>query len=150
MSSWKQYIIVNKGVGMSPGKLAAQVSHASMAFLTNKMRQNACVVETGLDFQPVEMAHYEFMLPLDMHEGWIEGIFTKVILEAKNEARMVRLVEDLVAAGMVEGKDFFRVIDSGLTEFDGVKTWTCIGLRPIDTDVETEVAQRLRKLQLLH
>lgn len=36
----KQLIIARKDLNMSPGKLAAQVSHASMAFLTNKIKQN--------------------------------------------------------------------------------------------------------------
>lgn len=35
----KQLIIARKDLSMSPGKLAAQVSHASMAFLTAQLRQ---------------------------------------------------------------------------------------------------------------
>lgn len=37
---YKQVIVVNKGLNMSPGKLAAQVSHASMAFLTRMIQVN--------------------------------------------------------------------------------------------------------------
>ena len=37
----RQLIIARKDLSMSPGKLAAQVSHASMAFLTVQIRQNA-------------------------------------------------------------------------------------------------------------
>lgn len=37
----KQIIIVRKDLAMSPGKLAAQVSHASMAFLTSMIRKYA-------------------------------------------------------------------------------------------------------------
>lgn len=36
----KQLIIARKDLNMSPGKLAAQVSHASMAFLTRDLREN--------------------------------------------------------------------------------------------------------------
>lgn len=36
----RQLIIARKDLGMSPGKLAAQVSHASMAFLTNLIKSN--------------------------------------------------------------------------------------------------------------
>ena len=39
--NWKQIIIARKDLNMSPGKLAAQVSHASMAFLTNQIREQA-------------------------------------------------------------------------------------------------------------
>ena len=41
---YKQVIIARKDLGMSPGKLAAQVSHASMAFLTKDIRQHSYVV----------------------------------------------------------------------------------------------------------
>ena len=37
---YKQIIIVRKDLNMSPGKFAAQVSHASMAFLTGMIRNN--------------------------------------------------------------------------------------------------------------
>lgn len=37
----KQIIIARKDLNMSPGKLAAQVSHASMAFLTREIREEA-------------------------------------------------------------------------------------------------------------
>lgn len=38
---YKQIIIARKDLGMSPGKLAAQVSHASMAFLINGLKHGA-------------------------------------------------------------------------------------------------------------
>lgn len=38
---YKQVIIARKDLGMSPGKLAAQVSHASMAFLTSMIRRSS-------------------------------------------------------------------------------------------------------------
>lgn len=38
---YKQIIIARKDLNMSPGKLAAQVSHASMAFLTSNIRENS-------------------------------------------------------------------------------------------------------------
>lgn len=38
---YKQIIIARKDLGMSPGKLAAQVSHASMAFLLNGLKHGA-------------------------------------------------------------------------------------------------------------
>jgi len=37
----KQIIIVRKDLNMSKGKMAAQVAHASMAFLTNAIRKNS-------------------------------------------------------------------------------------------------------------
>lgn len=42
---YKQLIIARKDLGMSPGKLAVQVSHASMAFLTAEIRDSAILLE---------------------------------------------------------------------------------------------------------
>ena len=42
---YKQIIIVNKELNMSKGKMAAQVSHASMAFLTRMIQKNAKIVK---------------------------------------------------------------------------------------------------------
>ena len=40
----RQLIIARKDLGMLPGKLAAQVAHASMAFLANMIRENCAIV----------------------------------------------------------------------------------------------------------
>ena len=62
----KQLIIARKDLGMSPGKLAAQVSHASMAFLTAQIRERRkkilrYPIEKHLSFdtdRPKEPARY--------------------------------------------------------------------------------------------
>ena len=38
---YKQVIIARKDLNMSPGKLAAQVSHGSIAFLTTMLRETS-------------------------------------------------------------------------------------------------------------
>ena len=51
----RQLIIARKDLNMSPGKLAAQVAHASMAFLTNNLRTNYKKVlncEIGCAWEP--------------------------------------------------------------------------------------------------
>ncbi len=44
---YKQIIIARKDLNMSPGKLAAQVSHGSMAFLTSQIRKNTQISVVG-------------------------------------------------------------------------------------------------------
>lgn len=44
---YKQIIIARKDLNMSPGKLAAQVSHGSMAFLTTLIRENSYLEPTN-------------------------------------------------------------------------------------------------------
>lgn len=51
----KQVIVARKDLNMSPGKLAAQVAHASMVFLTNNLRANYTKVlncEVGYAWTP--------------------------------------------------------------------------------------------------
>lgn len=49
-------------------------------------------------------------------EDWINGIFTKVILEAKNKNQLMKAVKMAEDLGMEEGKDFFLIKDCCLTE----------------------------------
>ena len=45
----RQLIIARKDLQMSPGKLAAQVSHASMAFITDMLRKSGVDEELSMD-----------------------------------------------------------------------------------------------------
>lgn len=193
---YKQVIIARKDLNMSPGKLAAQVSHASMAFLTSQMREN--VVEVLADgygrcyalpsdgYMSKRMKElnqiardqgktefYIHMLPdgkiemvdeplytitsfvnLDkaVYDEWINGIFTKTVLEAKNRNRLLKAQTMAEEMGMVEGKDFFLIRDNCLTELEpeevdenGVgRTLTCIGFAPMDSEVIDKIGKKFQ------
>ena len=49
---YKQLIIARKDLNMSAGKLAAQVSHASMAFLTNIIKEKLSFVRIDSEKNP--------------------------------------------------------------------------------------------------
>lgn len=57
---YKQLIIARKDLDMSPGKLAAQVSHASMAFLTTAIRKKAYIhdINRYLAYDPEHPGHH--------------------------------------------------------------------------------------------
>ena len=61
---YKQIIIARKDLNMSPWKLAVQVSHGSMAFLTDYIRKNAELRWRYLEpwNAPTEESSYFFML----------------------------------------------------------------------------------------
>ena len=84
----KQLIIARKDLNMSPGKLAAQVSHASMAFLTNQIRNK------GQKYIYDNFDNYYYINHLyfdkDIYENWICGSFTKVVCEAKNRNQLYK------------------------------------------------------------
>lgn len=93
--------------------------------------------------------HYECRMNIDkdLFEQWLGGIFTKVILEAKNEAHMQKIVEKAKEAGMVEGIDFECIRDACKTELtpDATGTrWTCIGFAPMDAERIDPITKKLQ------
>jgi len=143
----KQLIIARKDLNMSPGKLAAQVSHASMAFLTIQIQNHKLP-------KPVDN-QWIIALPinLDVYEEWICGSFTKIICEAKNKYQLEKVIALARELGLEENRDFFLIKDNCYTELtleeideNGVgRTLTCIGFRPLPDDI---CAQLSKKYQL--
>ena len=200
---YKQVIVVNKELEMSHGKMAAQVSHASMAFLTRMIQKNTLKfyenqhpvwynnpfsgkveeqlykrndfytwaneartrgedyfytrpIEPNNPYGPHELCEpiysYKTNLNIDkgLYEEWMGGIFTKIVLGAKNENQMKKIVEKAKEAGMIEDEDFFCIRDACLTELTPDETgtrWTCIGFRPMESEKIDVVT---KKLQLIH
>ena len=145
----RQVIIARKDLNMSPGKLAAQVAHASWAFLSNGIREKTA--STYLD--PLTNKYlYKLEIDKDMAEGWFCGIFTKTICEAKNKNQLLKAKEIAEELGMVEGKDFFLINDACNTEFtpeevdeNGVgRTLTCIGFKPLDDEIAWKISKKFQ------
>lgn len=128
---YKQIIIVRKDLDMTKGKMAAQVSHASMAFMTCMARRGAIKMLNG---------SYETVMTFDkgLYEKWIEGAFTKCVLEAKNKNDILKAAKMADNIGMKEGVDYFMIYDNCYTELtpeeqDGT-CLTCIGFKPMSAD----------------
>ena len=145
----RQVIIARKDLNMSPGKLAAQVAHASWAFLSNGIREKT--PSTYLD--PLSNKYlYKLEIDKDMAEEWFCGIFTKTICEAKNKNQLLKAKEIAEELGMVEGKDFFLINDACNTELtpeevdeNGVgRTLTCIGFKPLDDETAWKISKKFQ------
>lgn len=147
----KQLIIMRKDLNMSAGKLAAQCSHASMAFLTSQLRDrenvtpvtNNMLNKTNTNCATVIGYAYTYLFEKDIYEEWINGIFTKVVCEAKNLNHLLKVVELAKEMGLQENVDYFIIKDRCLTELtpeeideEGIgRTITCIGFKPLpDSD----------------
>lgn len=136
---YKQIIIIRKDLSMSPGKMSAQVSHASMAFLSWFIRNN-----TDLD------GHVDGYIDEDIFHNWIEGEFTKCVLQAKNRTQLLKAKTMAEELGMVEGKDFWLIKDSCRTELEpeeidknGVgRTLTCIGFKPMSSEIIDRIGRK--------
>ena len=143
---YKQIIIARKDLNMSAGKLAAQVSHASMAFLTNEIRNDWSMNKTY--FKGVEYKTYyavELTFEQDLFEQWIIGEFTKCVLKAKNKSQLLKAKTLAEEMGMTENEDFFCIYDNCHTELtpeDNGRTLTCIGFKPMDSEVIDKIGKK--------
>lgn len=141
----RQLIIVRKDLNMSPGKLAAQVSHASMAFLSAAILSSGADQILSADTGETESYAVTLNIPAD--------IYTKTICEAKNRNQLMKAAAIADELGLAEGRDYFLIRDHCLTELepeeigeDGIgKTLTCIGFRPLPDDTAHSIS---RKYQL--
>lgn len=104
MPSVVQYIFVNKGLGMSAGKLAAQAAHAS--------------VESYRISDPV------------LIERWYEGKhYTKLVMQARDERHLETIERYLTERGIKS----VLIIDEGMTEIDAHQM-TALGVEIVDKE----------------
>lgn len=149
---------------MSPGKLAAQVAHASWAFMSQQIRNNGVPKNTsgpipdgtghGYIYTDIPTQYYTIPLHIDteVYEQWFCGIFTKTICEAKNKNQLLKAKQLAEEIGLVEGKDFFLIMDACNTELEpeevdenGVgRTLTCIGFRPLDDETAWKISKKFQ------
>lgn len=134
----KQIIIVRKDLHLSPGKFSAQVSHASMAFLSNW-------IQNHMDYEGKVVGQ------LDTYTmEWIKGSFTKIVCEARNKSQLLKAIEYANELGYKEQQDFFLIKDNCLTEIEpeetdinGVgRTLTCIGFKPLPDDIASKISKK--------
>ncbi len=146
----RQLIIARKDLHMSPGKLAAQVSHASMAFLAEMLRNGGVDEEVSVDSGEVSAYHIYVTMQSEIYHGWLYGAFTKTICEARNRNHLMKAVTMAEELGLEEGKDFFLIRDCCLTELepeevdeDGTgRTLTCIGFRPLPDEIAHAISMK--------
>lgn len=142
----KQIIIVRKDLNMSKGKMAAQVAHASMAFLTNAIKNCSNISR----FEPSLYYDCGFFIPKELYEDWICGSFTKVILEAKNKYQLEKIYTTCNELGLKEDVDYFPIKDNCYTELEpeevdenGVgRTLTCVGFIPLKDETADKISKK--------
>ena len=142
----KQIIIVRKDLNMSKGKMAAQVAHASMAFLTNTIKNCSNISY----FEPSLYYNCGFFIPKELYEDWICGSFTKIILEAKNKNQLEKVYKIAEELELKEGVDYFPIKDNCYTELEpeeidenGVsRTLTCVGFIPLNDEIANKISKK--------
>lgn len=139
----KQVIVVRKdlrtrkGEPIRRGKEIAQANHASMAWLTNRLRTAAGAasevwVERGVD------AHVGMKFSA-AEWSWISGSFKKIVCQVDSEAALRTVYDSAIKAGVIAE----LITDSGLTEFDG-PTVTCCAVGPAEASLVDAVTKHLK------
>lgn len=128
----KQVIVIRKDLNMRKGKMIAQGAHAAMKVFFDRMT--------------VSMKHPESPLPFDMQialtkemREWAEGIFTKICVSVNSEEELMNIYDKArqmkIPCALVQ--------DCGLTEFNGVKTNTCVAVGPDKEELIDEITGKL-------
>lgn len=146
----RQLIIARKDLNMSSGKLAAQVAHAAMAFITAPMRRIP-PNKVYKDGEVIAVMPQMFM-QVDVYNEWIKGVFTKTVCEAKNYNQLMKAVTIAEELGLTEGIDYFLIKDACLTELEpeevdengAGRTLTCIGFRPLPDELAHKISKKFQ------
>ena len=126
MHDIKQVIVYRRDLKMRKGKIAAQVAHASMKVLLDRV--------VGRD---VESGRLELELEPDVMT-WSTSRFTKIVLSVADEDALVTIHEEAKRRGIPTA----LVTDAGKTEFHGVPTRTTVAVGPARADLVDAITGR--------
>ncbi|MGZ3473591.1 MAG: aminoacyl-tRNA hydrolase [Polyangiales bacterium] len=110
----KQVIVVRRDLKMRRGKEIAQGSHASMAFLTERLR----------------IAHGAAPHLSDVEREWLFAHCAKICVRVDSEAELLDVHHKARAAGL----ESHLIRDAGHTEFGGVPTLTACAVGPDEAE----------------
>lgn len=115
----KQVIVIRKDLNMRKGKMVAQGAHASMKAILDLMNMHS-TEEPGVHEKTLYLTDGTPLM------DWIDGIFTKICVSVDSEKELLEVYNNAKNAGLLCS----LIQDAGLTEFDGVPTYTCCAIGP--------------------
>lgn len=107
------------------GKEIAQGSHSSIAFITNRIKENPNKIASELFTEEEKM--------------WVEGNFAKICLQVSSEQELMEIYEKAKESGLTVS----LITDSGLTYFKNVPTRTCLSIGPHYSDKIDPITSKL-------
>ena len=124
----KQVIVMRKDLNMSKGKMVTQGAHASIAFLTNKMKDNLSNPE-ALWWVNLSQAEKE----------WVYGTFFKVCVGVNDEKELLDIGYNAVKMGL----SVKYIEETG--GFDK-PTITCLAIGPDYSSIIDPITKHLKLL----
>lgn len=116
MSNTKQVIVIRKDLNMRKGKMVAQGAHASMKVFFDRMEKSPWTFPG-----PSYLAVFT-----EAMAEWFDGMFTKICVYVNSEEELLNIYNKAKAADI----PCSLIQDAGLTEFDGVPTYTAVAVGP--------------------
>lgn len=129
----KMVIIWRNDLKVRKGKIAAQVAHASMAFLTKEMNWFVGDVYVYFETKGFNDKQAEAIV------HWLKNSFRKIIVYVDSEEELREIYQKALDKGLIAS----MIVDSGLTEFNGVPTKTCVAIGPANEDDFTGLTDHL-------
>lgn len=125
----KQVIVVRKDLNMRKGKLAAQVSHASLKVILDRMHVEKVSITTHGVSEP-RFREYSMVIPKSgaLHK-WLSGLFTKIVVYVNSEKELM----DLYIEAQLTNLPHALVCDAGKTEFKE-PTYTALAIGPAESE----------------
>jgi PTH2 family peptidyl-tRNA hydrolase len=120
----KQVIVMRRDLKMRRGKEIAQGGHATMMWLSDRLRR--------FNYSSPHLSAEEM--------EWMRGLFTKICLQVNSEEELLAIFNKAKENGLTA----YLVTDSGKTEFDGVPTNTCCAIGPNEASKIDEITSGLK------
>lgn len=121
----KQVIVIRKDLNMRKGKIASQASHASLGALLTLFNK--------IKYDQDGSIHYIYETRFaenSVLDDWLNGTFTKICVSVNSEEELLDVFHKAKEAGI----PCKLITDSGLTEFHGIPTNTCVGIGPYTSE----------------
>lgn len=117
MDNIKQIIVIRKDLNMRKGKIAAQAAHASLGRFTQ-------YAEFTID--PFTKKR-SMIIPITEEDSiWLENSFTKICVYVNSEDELLDLDKKVKERNI----PCYLIQDNGVTEFNGIKTYTSLSIGP--------------------
>lgn len=125
----KQVIVIRKDLNMRKGKIAAQAAHASMKIFFDRMT----LISSSYNDNTYEL-HIN-----DIMDEWKNGLFTKICVYVNSEEELIDIYNKAIDVNLPVS----LIVDSGLTEFNGIPTKTCVAIGPSKKEWIDEITKHL-------
>lgn len=126
---------MRKDLGMRKGKMCSQAAHSSIGALLSLFTKEEVV-------EPSRDPYYRFTLEFgkdSILDDWLNGLFTKICVGVNSEEELL----DVYKKAQDLDIPVKLITDSGLTEFHGVPTNTCLCIGPYTAEVIDQITGNL-------